>query len=171
MSDIREELARAFALDDKARADAERDEWQCAQRTKRLATPAGVNRAEWIATRSKPKPMPPPQQQASVMDPVTQQAWDRWVMAHIENAFAKRPIFSEKQTDALAEGISLIRADERDYMREYVAEEIKKQIDAEAAKLREEISGLRMDTVVGRSVLRGEINKLREASMKKKARA
>ena len=74
-------------------------------------------------------------------------------------------------TDALVEGISLIRADERDYMREYVAEEIKKQIDAEAAKLREEISGLRMDTVVGRSVLRGEINKLREASMKKKARA
>jgi hypothetical protein len=37
--------------------------------------------------------------------------------------------------------------------------------------LREEIAGLRMDTVVGRSVLRGEINELRETNMKKKARA
>ena len=46
-------------------------------------------------------------------------------------------------------------------------DEIKKQLDAEAVKLREEIAGLRIDTVVGRSVLRGEINDL----MKKKTRA
>jgi hypothetical protein len=56
-------------------------------------------------------------------------------------------------------------------MHEHVAAEIKKHLDAEATKLREEISGLRIDEVVGRSVLRGELNELRETGMKKKVRA
>lgn len=59
-------------------------------------------------------------------------------------------------------------------MRAYVADEIKKlrteHLDAEATKLRDEISSLRMDMVVGRAVLRGELHEVRESTMKKKVR-
>ncbi len=171
MSDIREELERVFAADDKAKASFERDEWQCAQRAKRSAAPAGVDVDEWLASRPKPKPMPQPQrqqpqQQRPVLDRETQILWNSWCDRRILKFVGPDGALF----NAMAEAFALFREAERKHMREHVADEIKKQLDAEATKLREEIAGLRIDEVVGRSVLRGEINELREAGAKKKAR-
>jgi hypothetical protein len=161
-----EEIARLFALDDAARADAERDEWLRARRAKRAAAPTGIDDVdEWFASRPKPKPMPQQQpQQVAVMDSSSQAAWDRWIKNHIAVALEDH---RKKLVKAIGQAMS-----------EYVH----KRLDAEAAKLREhvadeiknlrtgldtEIGGLRADGVITRAVLRGEIN----AMMKPKTKA
>ena len=160
-----EELKRALALDDKARADAERDDWHRAWQAKRAAAPAGVDDVDaWLAARAKPKPAPQPQRQQPqhtvTLDAATQKLWNSWCDRRILE-FVDGPLFN-----AIAEAFSIFRGKERQHMREHVANEIKKQLDVEATKLREEIAGLRIGTVVGRSVLRGEINDLMKTKTK-----
>ena len=160
-----EELKRALALDDEARADAERDEAYWAWRAKRSAAPAGVDVDEWLASRPKLKPIPQPQQQqpqVTTMAFEVQKLWDAWFDARIQKWVGHK----SRLFNAVAEAFSLFRVEERKHMREHVADEIKKQLEAEATKLREEIAGLRIDTVVGRSVLRGEINNLMKTKTK-----
>ena len=97
------------------------------------------------------------------MSPEVQKRWDKWADGRILKSFDEfLDEFVETYTKFIGKEVSAMVDDERKKMREHVAKELQ--------KLREEISGLRIDTVVGRSVLRGELNELRETTMKKKAR-
>ena len=153
--DLRAEIKAACEASDRLNAEFERDEWLRARQRARQSAPAGVDVEEWLASRPVAKlPRPAPQQPSTTLDPETQAKWDRWCDRRIAKMIGPR----SNHFNAIAEAISLIRRQWRE------------EIAAEAKKLREEISGLRIDEVVGRSVLRGEINELREAGAKKKAR-
>lgn len=174
MTDLHRMIADVCREDDAARKEFEIWEWRRAQRAER-SVPTGVNREEWL---SRPKPaVPKPQQsvqqqqqQIAELSPAVQKRWDDWADRRIKRMIGRGSVLF----NAIAEAISILRRTEREHMRAYVADEIKKlrtdHLDAEATKLRDEISSLRMDMVVGRSVLRGELNEVREATMKKKTR-
>ncbi len=148
--ETRRVLENAYRQDDEARAAYDRHESQREreQLKKRSSDDFG------LVYKTTYTPTARPVQQANVLDPVAQEAWNRWCDQRILKLFKPGALLG----NVISETISLVRAEWR------------KEIAAEAEKLREEISGLRIDEVVGRSVLRGEINELREAGVKKKAR-
>ena len=142
------------------------DEWMREREHMRRSAPAGVDIDEWHASRIKPQRVispPPPQPSVVNLNPEAQARWNKWADGRILKSLdAFLDEFIETYTKFIGKEVSAMVDDERKKMREHVA--------AELQKVREEISGLRIDTVVGRSVLRGEINELREAGAKKKAR-
>ena len=168
--DLSAEIRAACEAADLLNAELDRDGWLRARERARRSAPAGVDVDEWLASRPVAKPpRPAPQQQSTAMDAATQAKWDRWA----DKRTLKMIGPGSKYFDAIAEALSMVRREEREHMRAHVADEIKKlqtDLASEATKLREEISGLRIDEVVGRSVLRGEINELRETRKKKKVR-
>jgi hypothetical protein len=154
MTDLRKMIEDACRQDDAARKEFELWEWQRVQRAKR-STPAEI-----VYKTYERRPAP----QTTTMSAEAQKQWDRYVDGRVLKMFSKGGVLH----DALAETISRLRTAERQHMRERVADEIKNlRTDINVEKLREEIAGLRIDNVVNRSVLRGEINSL----MKTKAKA
>jgi hypothetical protein len=130
----------------------------------RQSAPTGIPDPEgWLAARRLAKlPRPaPPQPSAITLSPEVQKRWDEWADNRIQkfmNGFMEE--YTEALFNKIGKEVSEMVDDERAKMREHVAKELQ--------KVREEISGLRIDEVVGRSVLRGEINELRETTRAKK---
>ena len=156
----REERERAIREADWLKAEFELDEWRRAQGAKQSQRQREAGELTYGQ-------QPQQQEQIADLSPAVQRRWDAWFDARFDARVQKWVGHKSRLFNAMVEAFSLFREEERKHMGEHVADEIKKQLDAEAVKLREEIAGLRIDTVVGRSVLRGEINDL----MKKKTRA
>ena len=158
--DLRAEIEAVCRESDRLNAEFERDEWQRAQRAKQSA-PAGVDFEEW--QRSRPRP-PKPKPQVTTMAPEVQKLWDAWFDARVQKWVGHK----SRLFNAIAEAFSLFREEERKHMHEHVVAEIKKQLDAEATKLRDEfaaeIGSLRADQAINRAVMKGEVTQLKSKS-------
>lgn len=131
---LRQELHQLFAIDDQLRADFA--QWEA----KRAPMVQKQHAGELVyKTTITPRPQP----SAATMDAEQQRGWDTWVRAHIKNALAEQPLFSEEQVDVIAETISLFR------------EELHKHIATELGQLRADIEILR-SIVAGKT---GEIGR------------
>src|SRR5512139_2096546 len=153
MTDLRKMIEDVCREDDAARKEFELWEWRRARR-KTQSAPVEIVRKTY---EQRPAP------QTTTMSAEAQKQWDKYVDSRVLKMFRKGGVLH----DALAETISRLRTAERQHMRERVADEIKNlRTDINVEKLREEISALRIDNVVNRSVLRGEINSLMKTKTK-----
>jgi hypothetical protein len=141
-----EERERAIREADRLKAEFELDEWRRAQGAKQSQRQRQAGELVYKTYGQQPQQ----QEQIADLSPAVQRRWDAWFDARFDARVQKWVGHKSRLFNAMAEAFSLFREEERKHM-----------------GLREEIAGLRIDTVVGRSVLRGEINDL----MKKKTRA
>jgi hypothetical protein len=134
MDNIREELERAFALDDAVRAEFEQHERQRADRSQ-LQTRSGGSGLIFKTFTSPPMQ----QQQSAVMDAATQAAWNAWLTEYVARAL-------EANNDAMVDATA-----------EFVSEYVHKHLKNENTKLREEIGSLRADIEIVRSITKGTV--------------
>jgi hypothetical protein len=98
MDPLREELKKAFALDDAMREDFEQWQAQYAPVHKHAGDEGLV---------FKTLEMTPVQQQG--MDPLTEEKWNQWCEAHIKKALAEAPTFTPAQIEVMGQIVSELR--------------------------------------------------------------
>ena len=135
MSDVREELKRAFVLDDEAKASFERHERQRAERSDGSAL-----------VYKTFGPRPKQQQSSPTMGVLTQAGWDHWVKSHIAIAIE----------DHRNQMIAVVGQAMYEYVHQRLADEV--------AKLREEIGSLRAELTLATGIQRGEVAALKKGN-------
>jgi hypothetical protein len=132
MDPLREELKKAFALDDAMREDFEQWQAQYAPVHKHAGDEGLV---------FKTLEMTPVQQQG--MDPVTEEKWNRWCEAHIAKALADAPTFTPAQIEVMGQIVSELRKQLRD-------------------EFNRELGSLRADLTLATALAKGEISQLKK---------
>lgn len=157
---LREELERAFALDDEVKRDHER--WQRDYERRRQQQPVKqrsapdelVYKTHWPTEQELVRPQP---QQTAQMDQRTADEWNRWLSDYVERAIKQYDKqLSESLLDAIGEAFSIERAD----MRKHISEQVR--------QLREELGALRADLTIDRAIKRGEVSQLHGEVPKKR---